>query len=201
MIDGITSDVETYFANKYRKLYKSVNDQDNLLKVMQFVDKKGNPSSIADVERITPIVEHLKNNKIDPVFDLSSDCLKNAPFILCEQLALIFKHYVTHGHISLTLMVPTLIPFVKDKLGDITASNNYRSIALSNLILKVFDWVVLLLYTDDLKVDELQFGLQQKTSTSMCTWLAVETIEYFMRNGSDVYVFHGHDKSIRQSSA
>ena len=40
MIDGITSDVETYFANTYRKLYNSVNDQDNLLKVMQFLDKK-----------------------------------------------------------------------------------------------------------------------------------------------------------------
>ena len=85
-------------------------------------------------------------------------------------------------------MVSTLIPLVKDKLGDITASNNYRSIALSRLILKVFDWVVLLLYSGVLKVDGLQFGFQQKTSTSMCTWLAVETIEYCMRNGADVYV-------------
>ena len=193
MIDGMTSDVETHFAKTYRKLYNSVNDQDNIMKVKQFLEKKVNPSSIADVERITPsIVEeairHLKNNKTDPVFDLSSDCLKNAPFILCEQLTLLFKHYVTHGHISLVLMVSTLIPLVKDKLGDITASSNYRSIALCSLILKVFDWVVLLLYSDDLKIDELQFGFQEKTSTSMCTWLAVEAIEYFMRNGSDVYV-------------
>ena len=193
VIDGITSDVETHFANTYRKIYNSVNDHGNLLEVTQFLEKKVNPSSIADVERITPLIveeaiKHLKNNKTDPVFDLSSDCLKNAPFILCEQLALLFKHFVMHGHISLTLMISALIPLVKDKLGDITASNNYRSIALSSLILKVFDWVVLLLYSDDLKVDELQFGFQQNTSTSMCTWLAVEAIEYFMRNGSDVYV-------------
>ena len=87
------------------------------------------------------------------MFDLSSDCLKNAPFILDEQLALLFKHFVMHGHISLTLMISTLIPLVKDKLGDITANNNYRSIALSSLIVKVFDWVVLLLFSDDLKVD------------------------------------------------
>ena len=84
------------------------------------------------------------------------------------QLALLFKHYVTRGHISLTLMVSTLIPLVKDKLGDNTASNIYKSRALGSLILKVFDWVVLLLYSDDLKVDELQFGFQQKPpSTSM----------------------------------
>ena len=123
------------------------------MKVLQFLDKNTNPSSIADVERITPsIVEeairHLKNNKIDPVFDLSSDCLKNAPFILCEQLALLLKYYDTHRHISMTLMVLTLIPLVKDKIGDITASNYYMSTALSSLILNVFDWVVLLLYSD-----------------------------------------------------
>ena len=198
VIDGITSDVETHFANTYRMIYNSVNDHGNLLEITQFLEKKVNPSNIGDVERITPLIveeaiKHLKNNKTDPVFDLSSDCLKNAPFILCEQLALLFKHFVMHGHISLTLIISTLIisaliPLVKDKLGDITASNNFRSIALSSLILKVFDWVVLLLYSDDLKVDELQFGFQQNTSTSMCTWLAVETIEYFIRNGSDVYV-------------
>ena len=54
-------------------------------------------------------------------------------------------------------------------------------------MLKVFDWVVLLLHKDGLNIDELQFGFQQDTSTNMCTWLAVETIEYFLRNGSDVF--------------
>ena len=51
----------------------------------------------------------------------------------------------------------------------------------------MFDWVVLLLHKDDLKIDELQFEFQQDTSTNMCTWLAVETIEYYLRNGSDVF--------------
>ena len=144
------------------------------------------------MSRITPsLVEEaigrLKNNKSDPLFNFSSECLKNAPVVLCEQLTLLFRHYLTHGYISLALMLSTLIPLVKDKLGDITSSNNYRSIALSSLILKMFDWVVLLLHKDGLNIDELQFGFQQDTSTNMCTWLAVETIEYFLRNGTDVF--------------
>ena len=36
-------------------------------------------------------------------------------------------------------------------------------------------------------VDELQFGHQDEISTSMCTWLVVETIEYFQRHGSNIY--------------
>ena len=85
-------------------------------------------------------------------------------------------------------MVSTIIPLIKDKLGDITSSNNYRSIALSSLLLKIYDWIMLLLFEKQLHTDELQFGFQEETSTNMCTWLAIETIDHFMRNGSEVFV-------------
>ena len=85
-------------------------------------------------------------------------------------------------------MVSTLIPLVKDKLGDISASSNYRSIALSSMVLKIFDWVILLLYGEALKTDDLQFGFQEKVSTNMCTWLVLETIDHFTKNDSDVFI-------------
>ena len=96
--------------------------------------------------------------------------------------------FLVHGHISSVIMVSTIIPLIKDKLGDINVSSNYRSIALSSLVLKVFDWVVLLLFDDNLSTDELQFGYQEKTSTNMCTWLAIEVIDYYTRQGSEVFV-------------
>ena len=55
------------------------------------------------------------------------------------------------------------------------------------MVLKIFDWVVLLLFEKELSTDELQFGFQQNTSANMCTWLVVETIDYFQGNGSEVY--------------
>ena len=108
--------------------------------------------------------------------------------MLCEHLALVFKMFLVHGHVSSMIMVSTIIPLIKDKLGDANASNNYRSIALSSLVLKIFDWVVLLLFDKNLSTDELQFGYQEKTSTTMCTWLAVEVIDHYMRHGSEVFV-------------
>ena len=48
-----------------------------------------------------------------------------------------------------------------DNLGDITSSDNYRAIAKSSLILKLFDWIVLLTQGEKLCSDELQFGFQQ----------------------------------------
>ena len=58
---------------------------------------------------------------------------------------------------------------------------------MSSLILKLLDWIILILFGKTLGVDELQFAYQPGSSTSMCTWAAVETINYFMRNGSSVY--------------
>ena len=58
---------------------------------------------------------------------------------------------------------------------------------MSSLILKLLDWIILILFGESLGVDELQFAYQPGSSTSMCTWAAVETINYFMRNGNDVY--------------
>ena len=85
------------------------------------------------------------------------------------------------------LLLSTLIPIIKDKLGDASVSGNYRSIAISSFILKLFDWVTIILCNDSLHLDALQFGYQSGCSPTMCTWAVVESIDYFLRNGSDVY--------------
>ena len=131
---------------------------------------------------------HLKNSKTDPVIKSTSDCLSNAPSVLFEHLALVFRSWLFHGHITEMMSLSTLVPIIKDKLGNMCSSDNYRSIAISSLILKIFDWVIIILYGDKLQFDDLQFGYQENCSTNMCTWMAVETIDYFTRNGSDVFV-------------
>ena len=79
-----------------------------------------------------------------------------------------------------------IIPLIKDKLGDTESSDNYISIALSGILLKVFDWVVILLFGKSLNLDTLQFSYQKHCGTNMCTWLVVESISYVLRNGSEV---------------
>ena len=81
----------------------------------------------------------------------------------------------------------TLVPILKDNLGNICAADNYRSIAISSLVLKIFDWVIILLYGERLNLDELQFSYQPNCFTNMCTWMAVETINYFVRNESELF--------------
>ena len=131
MIDDVTSDVENHFAELYRRLYNSVDDHENL----QFISKEVNNK----IMRITPelgqkAISHLKHKKTDPVSNFSSDCLKYGSTILSEYLTMIFRHQLIHGHTTSSLMLSTIIPLVKDKLGDICSSSNYRSIAISSPI-------------------------------------------------------------------
>ena len=81
----------------------------------------------------------------------------------------------------------SLVPIVKNNLADLTSSDNYRAIAKSSLILKLFDWVVLLREGEKMSCDQLQFGYQRLSSTVMCSWVASSVIDHFNRAGNDVF--------------
>ena len=91
------------------------------------------------------------------------------------------------GHVSQHLLLASLVQLIKDKLGDLCSSANYRSIALSSIILKLLDQIIIILYGHLLKLDDLQFGFQKDNSTSLCSWVAFETINYYISKGSIVY--------------
>jgi hypothetical protein len=102
-------------------------------------------------------------------------------------LSALFRACLLHGYLSHDLLVCALSPIVKDPNGDISSSKNYRGIAISSLVLKVFDNCLLLLFGNLLSNDVLQFGFQKGCSTVQCTWAVQETISKYLRNGSEVY--------------
>ena len=191
-IDGVSQDIPDHFATLYGRLYNSVDEKSKLDSLFAAIDSQVSQEDSLEIHKITAevveaAVSHLKKNKTDPVLTSTSDCLSNSPPILFEYLAIIFRSWLIHGHVTELLLLSTLVPIIKDKLGSLCSSDNYRSIAISSLILKIFDWVLIILYGDKLFFDDLQFGYQEQCSTNMCTWKAVETIDHFTRNGSDVF--------------
>ena len=190
-IDGNKKPTER-FAEVYGKLYSSANDRENTEQMLVEIEKSIDAKSVVDVELVTPeIIEkvalEIKSNKKDPVFTFNSSCVKHAPTSFYQHISNIIKVFLIHGHVSNMLLVATIVPLIKDKLGNIESSDNYRSIALSSVILKIFDWVIMVLFGDRLKLDDLQFSYQRNCSTTMCTWLVVESINHFSRNKTDVY--------------
>ena len=191
-IDGKTENIEEHFSSIYKNLYNSVEDRPAVDELYSRVGKMIDNKSIADVEKVTPdvvkeAVGRLNTNKTDPVFEFTSDFIKNSPDILFKHLSIIIKSFLVHAHASYVLLLSTLVPIIKDKMGDMCSSKNYRSIAISSLILKIIDWVIIILFGECLSLDDLQFSYQSGCSTTMCTWLAIETVDHFLRNDGEVF--------------
>ena len=129
----------------------------------------------------------MKDGKRDALYDIQSDCLTNGPESLLYHLTNIIKSFVVHGYVPRVILLCTLLPLVKDNLADTTSSDNYRAIASGSLLLKLLDIVILLLTRDKLSCDQLQFGFQAETSTTMCSWTATTVIEHYNRQGVPVY--------------
>ena len=191
-IDNESTNIPNHFAEIYGQLFNSVKDKDELIGVNNTLSDLINNTAMDDVEKVTAnklkeATKNLKADKIDPQFNFTSDCLKNAPDVFFQHLETILRSFLVHGHVSLVLLLATLVPLIKNKLGNTCSSKNYRSIAISSLILKIFDWLIILLFGDTLGLDDLQFSYQPKCSTTMCSWLVIETVSYFLRNNSEVF--------------
>ena len=192
-IDGAEgNEIPNKFAEIYSELFNREDDEESVESIHTSINHTINADSMAEVMKINSEIvkeamKKIKPNKSDPIFDFTSDFLKNAPEVLFEHLALILRSFMVHGHVTETLLLATLVPIVKDKLEDLCSSKNYRSIAISSLILKLLDWVILLNYSHLLKCDDFQFGFQELSNTSLCSWVVYETIDQYIRNGSIVY--------------
>ena len=98
-----------------------------------------------------------------------------------------FRMFLVHGRVATFMLICTLLPLVKDNLGDLASSDNYRGIAIGSLVLKLFDWIILLLEGPNLSCDELQFSYQKMASTTMCTWAISAVIEHYNNQGREIY--------------
>jgi hypothetical protein len=92
-----------------------------------------------------------------------------------------------HGSITDDLSTSTILPIPKGKSLNYSDSTNYRGIALSSILGKIFDAYVLNRYDSLLASSNLQFGFKAGHSTSMCTMILKETLKYYRGNNGTVY--------------
>jgi len=87
-------------------------------------------------------------------------------------------------------MQSIFVPLLKNKCGDLSDIKNYRAIAISNALSKVFESVLIdpLRPTSYADVDKFQFGFKQGHSTGLCTSMFKNTVDYYRSRGSHVFV-------------
>ena len=118
-------------------------------------------------------VTMMKKGKCDVSGSYTTDALKNAPDILYEHLASVYRSWLVHGTVSRPLLACAFLPLLKSSLKDPAETKSYRAIAGSSTLLIVFDRLILNIWGDLLASGSLQMGYKRGSSTlqpSAASW-------------------------------
>ena len=195
MVDGVSGrdNISSLFKDIYKNIYNKHDGNDALLELLDELNNNIQDSDLSSIDKITDslirdIINKLQWGKNDVVYNWGSDALKHGVNVLSVHLKNLFKCFLVHGHISQLFLFCALVPIVKNANKSSFSSDNYRLIAISSIILKILDHIILTLFDSSFKSSHMQFGFQKKCSTTMCTWTLLETINFFTNRGSSMFV-------------
>ena len=177
------------FQVLYSALYNSAGSQVMMEELWDQVGSQIDCTSEAEVSKVTGRVVQqaamkMKPGKVDVSQGYSSDSLLNAPPILFEKLAAVFRSFLVHGSITLSILSCSLMPLLKSARKDPTQFDSYRAVAGASQLLKLFEYVILILWGHFLDSDSLQFGFKPSTGTDQCSWLLLSVAEHHLLRGS-----------------
>ena len=185
-----------HFKNKFRNLYNSVPTADRKLdELSERINHKfavSCNSSIKDnilhchivsKNDVSMAVKKLLSDKSDVEGRVLSNNYIHGTGHLFMYLSFLFSSMINYGYAPATFLQSNMIPIHKGARANVTDSNMYRSIAISSIMSKILDNVIIEQQQLSLATSSYQFGFKSKASTALCTTMMVETIQYYLEKG------------------
>jgi hypothetical protein len=177
------------WGQHYKTLLNSSNDTSKESTVMHCL-QQGDQYTL---ERFSPLdvsnaVKMLKLGKSPGLDKLCSEHVKFAHHKVMALLSLVFNCMLIHGYLPKELMDTVIVPIVKDKKGDLGDKDNYRPVALTCILSKVFELTILKRYEKMLCTSNNQFGFKQKLGADMCVFTMKQIINFYTSLSSPVYI-------------
>ena len=117
-----------------------------------------------------------------------SDSFIHGTNLLYQYILVLFNAMLTHGISPDDFKISILIPIPKGARVDKSNASNYRAVALSSILGKMLDMIIINVQKEELETSDLQFGYKSNSSTIMCSTLLIESIQYFVKMQSPGYV-------------
>ena len=194
-IDGVQGEqsISDLFSQKYKNLYNSVPyniEEMSALKASldhDIIHHGQCEKHLINVNDVMYMVKSLKPGKHDGNKGHFSNHLISGTNRLYCYISLLFDSMISHGFVPKDFLLSTLIPIPKNRRKSLNCSDNYRAIALSSVMGKLLDKILLDKCSDVFTTSMYQYGFKKAHSTSQCTFVVNETIQYYMNNNSNVY--------------
>ena len=143
-------------------------------------------------ERFTPSevidgLKGLKKGKSPGLDSIYSEHFKYSHDKISILLCLLFNAMLIHGYIPSDAMDTIIVPIIKDKKGDCTDKDNYRPVAITCVISKILELVILKRCESALSTTDNQFGFKPGLGTDTCMFSLKQIIQYYQSLSSPVY--------------
>lgn len=144
------------------------------------------PYSLFYLPRST--IADLKSGKHDGYRGHYSDHITNGTNRLFVYLSLLLDSMLSHSFVPHDILLSTLVPIPKNRHKSLQSSDDYRAIALSSIIGKLIDRILLVKCIHIFSTTDMQFGFKPKHSTNQCTAVVQEILQFYMDRKSNVLV-------------
>ena len=189
--------IAALFSSKYESLYNSVSYQKHemaeiLSELNEGIDRQCSAgrctySHSITLEDVSKAVLHMNPGKSDGSTGMTTDHVIQGSKKLQLYIAMLLDGMFHHGYAPDGFLLSTIISIPKNRRKSMNDSSNYRGIALSSVSGKIMDWIFLERYKDVFNTSDLQFGFKRGHSTTQCTFVVKETVNYYLNSGSNVY--------------
>ncbi len=119
--------------------------------------------------------------------EVVSDHTINACECLNVHIANLLTMVLRHGLSPDGMLHSTMVPIPKRRWANLSSSDNFKAITLSNSFCKLLDVLVMTKEKDNLCTSNLQFSFKPGASTSLRTGMVQETISHYVNN--ELYVY------------
>ena len=104
-------------------------------------------------------------------------------------ISVLFCTMISHGFAPERFLRSTMIPIPKGARANLLDFNMCRSIAISSLLSKILDNIIIEQQYTSLSTSYYQFGFKPNSSTVLCSTMLIVTVQYYLEKGDkSVYV-------------
>ena len=139
------------------------------------------------LDNVIDAVMCLKGGKSSDDDEISAEHFLNAPYSVFISLQRLFNSMFAHSFVPSQFSLGSILPLVKDRLGNHSDITNYRGITISPIASKILEHLLKAILSPFLATDALQFGFKKKSSTMHATYCLKQTINHYVENGSRVF--------------
>ena len=207
VVDDVNGDIRiaNLFKDKYERLFNSVQcskEESELMKTQidSEVVNVCNTTKTCESSNcvhchlisstdVSTAVSKLKTDKVNDNGMIYSNNFIHGTELLFQYLGLLYTSMVYHGYCPPSFICANIIPIPKGSKANLSDSDKYWSIAISSLLGKILDHIIIEKQSEALKTCNYQFGFKAKSSTVLCSTMVNETVQYYTENGGKpVYV-------------